>query len=131
MDTSIQEAFDRVLSDATAAETWYVALVEDRPYYGGPEEGGWWGHDTDIVAYKEFASEALARAAADAVEALAVELERDARAAHGRHCLDELDWLDARGLDADFLPEPDGPPIFRVVVTSKVPCATRGPRHYA
>lgn len=130
MNTYIQEAFERVLRDATAAETWYVALVEDRPYYGGPEEGGWWGHDTDVVAYQEFASEALARAAADAVEALAVELERDARQAHGEQCRRELDWLDARGLDADYLPEPDGPATFRVIVTSELPCATRGPRHY-
>jgi hypothetical protein len=59
----IREAFEQVCKEAKPAESLYVVLMEDRPYYGGPQEGGWFGHDHTIVAYQLFPTEEQARAA--------------------------------------------------------------------
>jgi hypothetical protein len=126
----IRQAFEAVCKEAKQAEGWYVVLMEDRPYYGGPEEGGWWGTDTTIVAYQLFPTEEQARAAGDKVQKLAAELEAEAVRAHGQQCLRELDWLEARGLEADFLPEPDGPARYTVLVTQGLPEPSYGPRRY-
>lgn len=126
----LQEAFNLVCSEAKEPETWYVTLMQEERYYGGPEEGGWWGTNTHIVAYQAFLSEELARIAAEEVRKLAKELEEEARKEHGDQCLRELEWLDARGLDADWLPEPDGPDTYEVIVSQSLPQEARGPTHY-
>jgi len=121
----LQQAFDLCFPDAQEAELWFVSLVVEVPFYGGPEEGGWWGRDTELVSWCEFPSEEIAKAAAAKVEATAAELSHAARLDHGRYCLESMDWLHARGLDADFLPEPDGPCEYRVVVTCGQPAESR------
>lgn len=68
--------------------------------------------------------------ASEAVRKLAAELEQASRTAHGQRCLREMAWLDARGLDADFLPEVDGPDHYRVLVCQELPGESHGPRHY-
>jgi hypothetical protein len=129
-DRYIREAFDVVISDAVKTETWYVSLVEEVTFYGGPEEGGWWGHDYIVHSYKEFPSETLARIAADAVTRLATDLSYESRKAHNQQCLREMAWCDARGLDADYLPEPDGESKFHVYVTDEIPENSYASRHY-
>lgn len=128
----LQAAFEAVIPDARTPEAWFVSLVEDVPYYGGPEEGGWWGSDRELVAFRQYATEEAARRAASSIESLARDLSNEARRAEGESCLRSLEWLEARGLDADFLPEPDGPSKFSVVVTEGEPAAaSRGVRHYS
>lgn len=126
-----RDSFHAVCKDAKHAETWYVSLVEEAPYYGGSEEGGWWGTDTHLLAYQEFPSEEAAQAAAEQVQQLAAELKQDAQREHGDQCLRELTWLEQRGLDPDFLPEPDGPSYYHVVVSQGLPEEARGSRHYS
>jgi len=82
------------------------------------------------VAFQSFDSEEGAKAAAEQVRKLAKELEETARKEHGEQCLREMEWLDARGLDADYLPEVDGPSKFHVVVSQGLPEESSGPRHY-
>lgn len=125
MTTYLQDAFDAVCKDAKPAEGWYVSLMETVPYYGGPEEGGWWGSDTHIVAYQFFPTEEQAQAATTKVQRLAEELQDEARKSFGEHCLREMEWLDARGLDADYLPEPDGESKFYVLVSRGLPEESR------
>lgn len=127
----LRQAFETIINDAKQPEVWYVTLVEHQPFYGGPEEGGWWGEDREVVGYKEFPSEELAEAAAEAVRAFAKELEAQSRRAFGEHCLREMEWLEARGLDADFLPEPDGETKYSVVVSQDIPESSRGCRQYS
>lgn len=117
----IQSAFEALLPDAIESESWYVVLTEYTTSYGGPEEGGWFRHDQIVVSFKEFPSEELATAMADRVRELAKELEHQASMEHGEYCLRTMEWLEERGLDADFLPEPDGPSTFNVSVTNEVP----------
>lgn len=130
MSEYLEAAFNRVLADATPAADWYVALVEDIPFYGGPEEGGWWGNDTVVRAVKKFPTEELAQSAVEAVQKLAAELADESKRASDAQCLRECDWCEQRGLDADYLPEPDGPSHFRVLMTQELPENRIGPRHY-
>ena len=103
-----KQAFFAVCDDAKPATSNYVSLYRNEPFYGGPEEGGWWGTDCVLVAYKECATEELADAIEAQVLALADRLSAEAKDAFNRQCAAECEWLDARGLDADFLPEVDG-----------------------
>lgn len=117
----LQEAFNQAIKDATPASTWYVCLVSRYQAYGGPEEGGWWYTVRNLEAYREYPSEELAEAAAALVKQTAQELSQLAMRAHGERCLQEMEWLDARGLDADWLPEPDGAEEYEVFVAEELP----------
>jgi hypothetical protein len=126
----LQEAFNQVCKEAKTAKCWYVSLMENRPFYDGPEEGGWWGCDTVVVAYQQFDTEEAANNAKQAVEKLAAELTEESKKDFGKQCLQEMDWLEQRGLDADFLPESDGESDFFVVVSESVPGSRYGRRGY-
>jgi len=128
----IRQAFETICNEATESTNWYVSLVEKISYYGGPEEGGWWGNDIELIAFQQYPSEELANAAAEKIKTLAEELTTQAQAEYGQHCLDSMEWLEARGLDADFLPEPDGPSEYSVRVTEGEPAQpSRGCRQYS
>ena len=130
--TYMQCAFEAIVDKIRRKpESWYVVLLELSPFYGGPEEGGWWGTDQHLVEFAEFPSRQLADEARARIHFLAEDLQHQARREHGEQCLREMSWLEARGLDADFLPEPDGPSTFRVIVTNELPPThVRGNRRY-
>lgn len=129
-DTYLQQAFELHLKEVKRPESWFVVLFEVRPFYGGPEEGGWWGQDELVVAWKQFNCKQSANLAKAEVEHLATGLANDSERSFGENCLEEMEWLEARGLDADWLPEPDGPSKFRVAVTSALPQDSYGNRGY-
>lgn len=131
MDSFINQAFHATIKDAKPAGSVYVCLMESVPFYGGPEEGGWWGEDRILHAYREYPTMEQAEAARDAVQKLADELKADSQRAYGDHCLRTMEWLDARGLDADFLPEEDGPSDYYVCVCEELPTNSYGERQYA
>ena len=131
MNDFLQAAFDEVCKDAKEPQGFYVSLMESAPFFGGPEEGGWWGSDVSIAAYQWFATEEQANAAKEAVQKLASEMSADARRAFGQQCLNEMKWLDARGLDADYFREPDGESTFYVLVSEGLPEESRGCRQYS
>lgn len=111
----MQDEFFAVCTEATIPHANYVSLYERTPFYGGPEEGGWWSASTQLVAYKSFISSEEAEAALAAVKALASRKTDESRKAWGDRCLKELEWMEARGLDPDFLPETDGNDEFFAV----------------
>ena len=128
---AIEQAFFEACDKAEKAEGHFVSLYVDAPYYGGPEEGGWWGSDTHLVATAAYPTKAQAEAAKAAADALAKELSDQARRDYGEFCNRQMDWLDARGLDADYLPEVDGESSYTVVVEDQPGVhARRGCRHY-
>ena len=128
---SLRDAFFTACKDATPAASWFVSLYVNNPYYGGPEEGGWWGSDTSLVATQEFSTEADANLAQLHVEKLAEQSTNDAKRSYGEQCLAECEWLDARGLDADFLPEVDGHADYWVTIEERAgSCESQGCRHY-
>ncbi len=126
MDSYVKAAFDAVCGGGH-----FVCLMESEPYYGGPEEGGWWGADTRCVAYREYPTEAAALEARDRVRALAEELSADSRREYGRTCLEQTAWLEARGLDDSFLPEVEGEVRYYVIVSTEVPEESFGSRTYS
>lgn len=128
--TYLQSAFESVCADAKQAEGAYVCLMERVSRYGGPEEGGWWTEDHILVAYQWCSTEEEAAAKREAVERLAEDLQDQARKDYGEHCLRESEWLEARGLDDSFLPEPDGPSEFYVTVSDGLPSNSMGATHY-
>jgi hypothetical protein len=129
-DTFTSEAFRRICTQAKPAQGYFVSLMERVPYYGGPEEGGWWGEDFILHAYQHFATEEAALAAKVEVEQLAADLSEQERKAFGERCLRESAWLEARGLDDSFLPEPDGESEYYVLMSEGLPEESHGSRHY-
>lgn len=118
---SIEESFDFICRQAKAAhedgEERFVSLYVTDRVYGGPEEGGWWYANVTLVRYQEFATEDQANAAKAAVEDLAKCKTREEMMAHGKRCLRELDWLDARMIDDyDWLGPPTCPSEYFVAV---------------
>lgn len=128
----MKEAFFEICREAKPAEASYVSLYASIPFYGGPEEGGWWGRDFKLVAYERFDSEEAAEAALEAVESYAAKLSREAKDRFNRQCAAECEWLEARGLDADFLPEVNGEESYSVRIESRPgEAAYEGCRYYS
>lgn len=128
---STKQAFLEICKTAQPAKKSYVSLYVDLPYYGGPEEGGWWGSDTELVAYQETNSDVEAKELQDQVRALAIDLSRDAKGTFNRRCAAETEWLEARGLDDSFLPEVDGPSHYWVTTEQRPgEHVNQGSRHY-
>ena len=117
----IEEAFKEICKDAQAPKTWYVALCVNERRYGGAEEGGWWYDHAEVLEYQAFPDEATAWAVRCKVEERAAELSKDAERRQGEAALRSMEWLEARGLDADYLPEMNGPEEYFVSVTETVP----------
>jgi hypothetical protein len=126
-----KEAFFQVCRDAQPAKSGYVSLYVNLPYYGGPEEGGWWGSDTELVAYHECGNDVEAKAVSDKIHSLTARLNEDAKDDFNRGCAAQCEWLEARGLDADFLREVDGEETYWVTIESTPGShVSQGSRHY-
>lgn len=127
----IKEAFHTICDNAKPAKSVYVSLYVNTPYYGGPEEGGWWGEDTSLVAYKEYSNIESAKVALEAINKYAQELNEKSKINFSKRCASECDWLEKRGLDSDYLPEVDGEENYFVVIESTLGHSCKdGIRHY-
>lgn len=128
---SIQDAYKKLCQNAKTAKSCYVSLYVRKPFYGGAEEGGWWGEDVQLVEYLLVNTEEEADALSKAVEEEAKDMTNDARKRFGEQCIRETEWLDARGLDDDALPQVDGHEEYFVVVESSPGSKCyQGCRHY-
>lgn len=108
----------------------YVCLMQSSPYYGGPEEGGWWGEDVTCVAYQECNTRGKAEALKNIMQADADRMTAEAKSGFERYCRDSLDAAEARGLEASDLPEVDGYATYSLEVRDEVPQPRYGSRHY-
>lgn len=126
----IEAAFDNICPEANQTEEWYVCLILSYQAYGGPEEGGWWQTISSIEKYQIFMSEELARKAAEKIENLAEELSNLSEQEYGEHCLNQMEWLEQRGLEPDYLPENDGPNKYSVEVCKELPVYDNTMSHY-
>ena len=84
----------------------------------------------ELIAWQEFPTEEAASDAADKIRELAKELQQSAQTEYGEGCLRQLEWLEARGLDADYLPENDGPNEYSVWVEQELPTFDNSRMHY-
>jgi len=127
----VAEAFYKENPEAEECAGWHCSLYQRVSYYGGPEEGGWWDSDTVLEATQWYPSRQLADRALRAIEVHAKKMSDDAQQKHDEQCARECDWLDARGLDADFLPEVDGADDYYATVERYAGSRTnQGVRHY-
>ena len=127
----MRDEFFKVCSKAKPVESHFCSLYVSEPFYGGPEEGGWWGHDTRLIASQEFNSIELAEMAENAIKELAEKANQDAKRDFSEQCRAEVDWLEARGLDADYLPEVNGEATyFTCVETQSGSLEHQMDRHY-
>ena len=119
---SIHDAFDAIVNDATPAKGVYLTLYHTEQWYGGPEEGGWYGTTTKVVKYKQFSTREAAEAVYEQVHDLAEKLTEDAKQEHDRAMLAECEWCDRRGIDPADHPagEPDGPDNFTVHIEEEL-----------
>lgn len=129
--SDLKQAFLQVCDDATPPKRAYVSLYLNEQGYGGPEEGGWYYTDTTLIAYQLCLTEEEANVKREAAEALAAQSTKDAQDTFNRGCAAQCEWLEARNLDDDYLPEPGGPDTYWVAVEDEPgSCESRGSRHY-
>jgi len=112
----IQRAFEALCKDAERGKACVVSLYANVSWYGGPEEGGWWGNDTVLDSYQRCSTQEQADQLKEKVEELAKLRTKEARRAWGEQCASELEWCDERMLDYDYLRETDGHNTFFVTV---------------
>lgn len=119
---TIDEAFWRTCADAVLPRKAYVSLYKSIRWYGGPEEGGWWGTTTTLEGYVLCHTMEEAWARARAVVSFAEEMTREAREAYGRMCLEQCEAAWARGMDPDDMygSEPDAPEEYSVEVEEEL-----------
>lgn len=130
-DSYLQAAFKAALPEHETPMTTWVSLYVNVPYYGGPEEGGWWGEDCRLVATKGYQFKDEAEKAKGFIQVLAEKWSVDAKKSFNERCRAECDWLEARGLDDDFLPEVDGELHYWVTVEdTRGEHEHTGSRHY-
>jgi len=131
MPTFISTAFYELCKEAKHPGEFYVSLYQKEQKYGGPEEGGWWRNIITLEASHKVYGEEQAEQLEEKIKVLAKEMQDHSRTEYGKKCLRETEWLEARGLDDSFLPEPDGP-IEYFVVIEELPgqYESRGPSHY-
>lgn len=109
--------------------TYYTVVLLGKSYYGGPEEGGWWGKDWYRIHYRGFDTEEQAYAYRD--ELREVYKSDDLYREWCANCAAELEMCENRGIDVDTLGEDDGPDDYWVYVSEELPEAVEyGVRHY-
>lgn len=132
-DEALQEAFDEVCTAAEHRDDIYVSIYERVSYYGGPEEGGWWGNDNVLRAWQSFPSRSVAEKHLERVIELAQKKTHEAVREWSEQCRRECDWCEDRGIDPADHPmgETDGPSDFFVVIEEDLGSSEhRGCRHY-
>ena len=127
----IEAAFESLCKGAKEPKAIWVSLYCHERFYGGPEEGGWWGHDTKLVASHMFKTDEAAQDAVTQIRTLAESHTNEAAKAFHQQCREECDWLEARGLDDDFLPEVRGHDDYFVLIEKRRGShESQGCRHY-
>jgi hypothetical protein len=116
---SIYDAFIEILEDAKPCEAAFVSLYRRKSWYGGPEEGGWYGETISLEFSKRYPDKEEAEAAKELVDGKAKEMTAEANEAWARRCANDMEWLEERGLEPDFLPEIDGPDEYFVRVETR------------
>ena len=109
----------------------HVSIYLKERYYGGPEEGGWYGTDLTLESSVQVQSKRLADELAAKLSSTADQKTKFAKTAWSKMCQRELDAAEASLIDPLDLPEPNLPDEYCVFVERvKGFHATRGSRHY-
>ena len=110
-------AWNEIIEDKEVAQECYLSLYEEIPYYGGPEEGGWWGHLHILKQYCKCPTLDYAEELRKKLEIHCKELTEEAKRANGEHCLHYIQQAEARNEDVDDYGY-DGPMSYYVIIES-------------
>lgn len=114
---NLDDAFWAVCAEAEVPKRAYVSLYSVANWYGGPEEGGWWGHTVKLEGYMLCNTEQEAHDRAEAVQTYADQLTEEARDAWSRRCQQECENALFRGVEPeDLYGEVDEPDEWFVAV---------------
>lgn len=111
------QAWNEIIEDSEVAQECYLSLYENVPYYGGPEEGGWWGYIQILLKYCKCSSYAQAEMLSDKLRKHCEELTEEAKKADGQDCLRHMERADQRGEDVSD-DGYDGPSTFYLQIES-------------
>lgn len=130
---SIHEAFMKLVEQPIQCNRFYVVLWRRSQFYGGPEEGGWWGMDHIPEAYTRVDSREEAEALATRIEEMAKQLSRQAIMEHGRGCIAQLEWCEARGIEDSnsVFGEVGSPDEYYVQIGEELPRARIADRQWS
>ena len=122
--SGIYSAYFDVCDTAVRTEQtkWFVSLYVKAPFYGGPEEGGWWGTDRLLVAYYEVPSEEMANTIVEKIEGWVSDINDDAKRHHDEVNLQLSINAENKGYDSpeELYGEDDGPEQYFVVIENGV-----------
>jgi hypothetical protein len=120
-DTYTKAAFYSVVDEPNEVDQWYVSLYSVDPFYGGPQEGGWWGEDQNLVCWKVYPSKEEAEKAKARVELVAKTFNKIESTKWSVQCERELDIAEAKGMESnDLFGETDGPTTYIVIVEKEI-----------
>lgn len=131
---TVEAAFTEAIeTPPIEASTAYVSLYERVPFYGGPEEGGWWGQDVELKCYHRFATLEQAEQALERIETLAKKMTDTAKSDWAKQCLQECEQAEARGMEpSDLYPETAGAgEYFAAVEGTLNSLESQQDRHYS
>jgi len=109
------QAWKEIVEDSEVAQECYLSLYENQPYYGGPEEGGWWGYRQILQQYCRCTSRDAAEMLMKKLENYCEQLSKEAKKADGDDCLQHMERADQRGEDVDDYGY-DGPSTFYMII---------------
>jgi len=109
----------------------FVSVYRKERFYGGPEEGGWYGTDMFLERSVQVKSKTLARELKARWTEWATGKTKDARLDWSNLCQRELDAAEAKLIDPLSLPEPNLPDEYIIhIETKKGSLERRGSRQY-
>lgn len=111
------QAWNEIIEDSEVAQECYLSLYENAPYYGGPEEGGWWGHLHILQKYCKCSSYAQAEMLMEKLRDHCKQLTEEAKKADGNDCLRHMERADRRGEDVSD-DGYDGPSTYYMIIES-------------
>ena len=95
------QAWNEIIEDSEVAQECYLCLYEQVPYYGGPEEGGWWGYLNILKEYCKCSSHEAAEMLSNKLREHCEQLNKESKIADSDDCLRHIERADRRGEDVD------------------------------
>ena len=111
------QAWNEIIEDSEVAQECYLSLYQCESYYGGPEEGGWWGYLHILKEYCKCSSYAQAEMLMKKLQDHCKELTEEAKKADGEDCLRHMERADRRGEDVSD-DGYDGPSTYYMTIES-------------
>lgn len=124
----LREIFHAVCENAQQSEGKYLCLMARVPYYGGPEEGGWWGEDHIVESYQFCENQVILDKILTEINELVRKENEETKTAYNRFCSDEWERDDSDGPDS--LAVLNGPSELFIEIQDNVPQSRYGNRYY-